>query len=73
MGEMAEFKKCAEWVKNELHFEHKGDVSFFETTIRVLGGAPHHSSPPYPATTVCAWNAPHHSAATVVLIARIPG
>lgn len=38
MGEVEEFKKNAEWVKNELHFESRGDVSFFETTIRVLGG-----------------------------------
>lgn len=38
MGEVEEFKKAAEWVKNDLHFENKGDVSFFETTIRVLGG-----------------------------------
>jgi len=38
MGEVEEFKKCAEWVKTNLHFENKGDVSFFETTIRILGG-----------------------------------
>jgi hypothetical protein len=38
MGEIEEFKKCAEWVKTSLHFENKGDVSFFETTIRILGG-----------------------------------
>jgi len=38
MGEIGEFKKAAEWVKKELHFDRKGDVSFFETTIRVLGG-----------------------------------
>jgi len=38
MGELEEFKKCAEWVKTNLHFENKGDVSFFETTIRILGG-----------------------------------
>ena len=38
MGEVEEFKKCADWVKTNLHFENKGDVSFFETTIRILGG-----------------------------------
>jgi hypothetical protein len=38
MGELDEFKKAAEWVKTNLHFENKGDVSFFETTIRILGG-----------------------------------
>ncbi len=26
----------AEWVKTSLNFESRGDVSFFETTIRVL-------------------------------------
>lgn len=38
MGEVEEFKKNAEWIKSSLHFEGKGAVSFFETTIRVLGG-----------------------------------
>mmetsp|Transcript_14109 Transcript_14109/g.27850 ORF Transcript_14109/g.27850 Transcript_14109/m.27850 type:complete len:452 (-) Transcript_14109:11-1366(-) len=38
MGEIEEFKKNAEWVKSQLHFESRGEVSFFETTIRVLGG-----------------------------------
>jgi hypothetical protein len=37
MGEVEEFKKAAEWCKTSLHFENKGDVSFFETTIRILG------------------------------------
>ena len=37
MGEIEEFKKAAEWCKTSLHFENKGDVSFFETTIRILG------------------------------------
>jgi hypothetical protein len=26
----------AEWVKSSLNFNTRGDVSFFETTIRVL-------------------------------------
>ena len=41
-GSDVETPGAAEWVKNELHFENKGDVSFFETTIRVLVGAHAH-------------------------------
>mmetsp|Transcript_58448 Transcript_58448/g.139047 ORF Transcript_58448/g.139047 Transcript_58448/m.139047 type:complete len:588 (-) Transcript_58448:75-1838(-) len=38
MGEMAEFRKAADWAKKDFQLAGKGDVSFFETTIRVLGG-----------------------------------
>lgn len=37
MGLTDEFAKARDWVANSLQFQSKG-VSFFETTIRVLGG-----------------------------------
>lgn len=33
-----EFYEAVDWVKNSLSFDHTGDVSTFETTIRELGG-----------------------------------
>ncbi len=33
-----EFKEAVEWVRESLSFDHTGDVSVFETTIRELGG-----------------------------------
>merc|ERR1711871_1454513 len=39
MGLTDEFKRCRDWVAHDLHVERATrDVSFFETTIRVLGG-----------------------------------
>jgi len=38
MGFDEDYKAARDWVVNELRFDNKGDVSFFETTIRVLGG-----------------------------------
>jgi len=38
MGLMEEFDEATRWVESSLHFEQSGWVSFFETTIRALGG-----------------------------------
>jgi len=38
MGMKAEFKRAHDWVKHSLGFNVNRAVSFFETTIRVLGG-----------------------------------
>jgi hypothetical protein len=38
MGLKEEFREAVDWVKNRLTFDHTGQVSVFETTIRELGG-----------------------------------
>ncbi|KAH7104958.1 glycoside hydrolase [Auriculariales sp. MPI-PUGE-AT-0066] len=38
MGLKDEFTRARNWIANDLSFEHNGDFSTFETTIRVLGG-----------------------------------
>jgi mannosyl-oligosaccharide alpha-1,2-mannosidase len=38
MGMKEEFDEASLWVKNKLDFSRTGQVSFFETTIRELGG-----------------------------------
>mmetsp|Transcript_18905 Transcript_18905/g.31011 ORF Transcript_18905/g.31011 Transcript_18905/m.31011 type:complete len:661 (-) Transcript_18905:94-2076(-) len=38
MGLTDEYKRAHEWVEANLFFNQTGDVSFFETTIRCLGG-----------------------------------
>lgn len=38
MGFEDEFKKATDWVKQNLKFDSKSYVSFFETVIRVVGG-----------------------------------
>jgi len=38
MGMRDEFAKAREWVSEHLHFQQSRSVSFFETTIRILGG-----------------------------------
>ena len=35
---MSQFNRGREWVSTSLRFDGGGAVSFFETTIRVLGG-----------------------------------
>eukprot|EP00401_Gymnodinium_catenatum_P038727 CAMPEP_0117458532 /NCGR_PEP_ID=MMETSP0784-20121206/983_1 /TAXON_ID=39447 /ORGANISM="" /LENGTH=689 /DNA_ID=CAMNT_0005252061 /DNA_START=40 /DNA_END=2106 /DNA_ORIENTATION=- len=38
MGLMEEFDAATKWVEQHLHWDHAGMVSFFEITIRALGG-----------------------------------
>eukprot|EP01083_Nonionella_stella_P046762 125263_1 len=38
MGFTEEFKRARDWVATSMNTAHGGSVSFFETTIRVLGG-----------------------------------
>jgi len=38
MGLQKEFEEARAWVDTELSFDQDGEVNFFETTIRVLGG-----------------------------------
>lgn len=38
MGYQDEFDRCRDWVEKSLRLDHDRKVSFFETTIRVLGG-----------------------------------
>jgi mannosyl-oligosaccharide alpha-1,2-mannosidase len=38
MGLKDEFWRAKDWVRDHLSFDHTGTVSFFETTIRELGG-----------------------------------
>ena len=37
-GYQDEFDRCRKWIDTNLRFDHNKKVSFFETTIRVLGG-----------------------------------
>eukprot|EP00211_Chloroparvula_japonica_P001765 CAMPEP_0119118784 /NCGR_PEP_ID=MMETSP1310-20130426/545_1 /TAXON_ID=464262 /ORGANISM="Genus nov. species nov., Strain RCC2339" /LENGTH=591 /DNA_ID=CAMNT_0007108175 /DNA_START=149 /DNA_END=1924 /DNA_ORIENTATION=+ len=38
MGMFEEFREAVDWTKDNLNFHNVGSVSFFETTIRALGG-----------------------------------
>eukprot|EP00762_Andalucia_godoyi_P000116 ANDGO_02385.mRNA.1 Mannosyl-oligosaccharide 1 len=38
MGMEEEFQDGVEWIRNKLSFDRNADISFFETTIRCLGG-----------------------------------
>lgn len=38
MGLKDEFNECVSWIDKSLRFDKGGDVSVFETTIRILGG-----------------------------------